>query len=339
MSKPRFREMDVLKGILILLVVVGHLIPQFPELLANRLARGVLTTIYGFHMPAFVFVAGFCSATLLRVRGPQDSRDFLVRRARRLLLPYLTWGTLYFALRAALPSLAAEPFDWSHAWQFLIGYNPDGALWFLWALFTATVLTLVLLRPLRLGCAAVFAAAGAVAALATQPWLSMPVAVNELPLFLGFFLAGLWTRSRVETLLPRLSHPLFGLLSLVGFGCAIALAPSAPHHSPWFLPAVTSVTGTALTLFVSVRLARFERRWSAPLLFLSGSAMEIYILAEPVKVVCRFVFTRLGLPVAFSFPVMLVLMLSVPVVLARYLLRDRWTRLLLLGEETYNIAR
>jgi len=198
-----------------------------------------------------------------------------------------------------------------------------------------TVLTLVLLRLLHLGQAVLLAAAGAVAALATQPWLSLPVAVNALPLFLVFFLAGLWTRSRAETLLPRLAHPFFGLLTLAGFGCAIALVPTAPQRLPWFLPAVTSVTGTALTLFVSVRLARFDGRWSAPLVFLSASAMEIYILAEPVKVVCRFVFTRLfGLPVAFAFPVMLALMLAVPVILARYLLRDRWTRLLLLGAET-----
>ncbi|WP_098731616.1 acyltransferase family protein [Brevibacterium epidermidis] len=56
MSKRDYR-LDKAKGLLIFLVVVGHLLEEISGW-SMGYSRVILTAIYGFHMPAFVFLAG-----------------------------------------------------------------------------------------------------------------------------------------------------------------------------------------------------------------------------------------------------------------------------------------
>jgi len=337
-DKERFPEMDVLKGLLIVLVVVGHLIPQFIAEVSWTGWRVLFFAIYGFHMQAFAFVAGFCSARLLGPPEVASGRAFACRRAERLMIPYLVWGGLYFAARLVAPSLGAENYDFSRAWQFLVGYNPDGALWFLWTLFAATLIVQGALRVCSLGRIAVAASLLCILALWTRPWPALPVAMNMLPLFVVFFAAGLLVRSHAAVVRPFLGNPVFGAGAVVVWCLVQALHPLTVMDVPWYLPGVTSVLGTAAFLFLSARIARSLLFLTTPLVFLSAYAMEIFILAEPVKVICRMAFRRMGLPVPVSFAIMFVLMLAVPVFLTRYVLRGKWPQLLLLGKRT-EVAR
>ncbi|MGN0518947.1 MAG: CapA family protein [Acutalibacteraceae bacterium] len=56
MSKQRVSFWDNLKGILIILVVVGHFLYGYCD---TGLSKYIVNTIYMFHMPAFVFVSGY----------------------------------------------------------------------------------------------------------------------------------------------------------------------------------------------------------------------------------------------------------------------------------------
>lgn len=56
-KKNRDDRIDTLKGILICLVVFGHLLELI--LKNNALARGIYILIYTFHMPLFVFTTGY----------------------------------------------------------------------------------------------------------------------------------------------------------------------------------------------------------------------------------------------------------------------------------------
>jgi len=182
--------------------------------------------------------------------------------------------------------------------------------------------------PGRLTAAAVLTC---VLALWTQPWLSLPVAVNALPLFALFFALGLLVRRRYARIRVLLAKPALGVGILAAWCLVQVLHPWTVTEIPWYLPGVTSVLGTGAFLFLSIRLSDSALRLKAPLVSLSAYAMEIFILAEPVKVVCRAVLRRLGTPVPVAFLVMFVLMLAMPVVLTRHVLRKPWLRLLLLG--------
>ena len=54
--KQRDAYFDNVKGILILLVVIGHLIEPF--YLKSKFVESLYTFIYTFHMPAFIFLSG-----------------------------------------------------------------------------------------------------------------------------------------------------------------------------------------------------------------------------------------------------------------------------------------
>lgn len=89
----RDARFDNLKGILIFLVVFGHLL----ELVGGPVSAWLYRLIYSFHMPAFVF----CSGWFARF----DAERFF----RRLLYPYLVYQTLYllFDRLVLLPFFAA----------------------------------------------------------------------------------------------------------------------------------------------------------------------------------------------------------------------------------------
>lgn len=73
---------DNAKGVLIFLVVLGHLL----ELCSGMLSKTIYLVVYSFHMPAFVFISGYFARF--------DVKKIL----KRILLPYFIWHTLYSVL-------------------------------------------------------------------------------------------------------------------------------------------------------------------------------------------------------------------------------------------------
>lgn len=127
---PRQRDpyFDNVRGFLIILVVVGHLLST----VRSGSSGAVVAWIYAFHMPAFVAVTGYLS------RGwsatPQQCRALVMT----LAVPFVVFQTMH-ALLATL--LRDKPFSV----QFI---DPAWTLWFLLAVIFWRVLTPVM-RALR----------------------------------------------------------------------------------------------------------------------------------------------------------------------------------------------
>lgn len=85
MAKVRYDQVDTVRGIAILLVVLGHSIGYITVPL-NRL---ILT----FHMPLFFFISGL----LAKEDTTQGFLYFLKKKARALLVPQLTLGLLSYS--------------------------------------------------------------------------------------------------------------------------------------------------------------------------------------------------------------------------------------------------
>lgn len=102
-----YPHLDVLKGIAILLMVMGHVIPwtlgeplfiQQPlsELYSSELYLSVIyRLIYSFHMPLLFFASGFL---FYRVEhhGTNYLKNTIIKRIHRILIPYLVTGTLLY---------------------------------------------------------------------------------------------------------------------------------------------------------------------------------------------------------------------------------------------------
>ena len=88
----RLSYVDSLKGIGILLVVMGHLLSPGELYLQSTVKQFV----YSFHMPLFFFLSGLVYG-LSRL---SNSKVFLAKKITSLLIPYLSFTALYAFVRS-----------------------------------------------------------------------------------------------------------------------------------------------------------------------------------------------------------------------------------------------
>lgn len=123
-----------------LLVVLGHATVMYtddgaiPVSGSSRFLAAVTEFIYNFHMPLFFFVTGCVYGHGVSAGKYGDSGAFLINKARRLLLPYLSVGFFYVAPVMRLLGLTDQSFFFYLADGILLSRNPRH-LWFLPALF------------------------------------------------------------------------------------------------------------------------------------------------------------------------------------------------------------
>jgi fucose 4-O-acetylase-like acetyltransferase len=131
-ASSRQTFLDYAKGWLIFLVTLGHVIQVVIHGNDEFYTDPVFKAIYLFHMPLFMALAGYVAfASLNRAALGQ----FIRRRIVNLLLPIFCWSVLAFvALTVIHP--AQNLFGAGHVFLDLF----FGSLWFLWALFEASVL-------------------------------------------------------------------------------------------------------------------------------------------------------------------------------------------------------
>lgn len=117
MSKQRLLYLDALKGVLIILVILGHAIQGAYDDYQHNVAFRV---IYSFHMPLFFLISGF-----LTYKGQYDTQ-LVKKRFLQCIIPFISWAFL-------LPILKYGVYDLEQSIEILI--YPDNGLWFLYNLF------------------------------------------------------------------------------------------------------------------------------------------------------------------------------------------------------------
>lgn len=124
-DRPVIRYIDYLKGGLMLLVVLGHIVSR---------TGAAKAWIYGFHMPAFFFASGL----LLRdgaEYGFEDALSDAGKRFKRLMWPCFLWAVIYASLNPKNLALIGYA---SH--QTFSRAGALSSLWFLPVLFVAGLL-------------------------------------------------------------------------------------------------------------------------------------------------------------------------------------------------------
>ena len=221
---------DSWKGILIALVVLGHVVGGGAHLATGAAARwfcvDAYKIIYTFHMPAFFAVAG-----LLWSSGHETFYSFIRKKSVRLLLPYAIWGL--FSVMAFLllaPSVASERAAMTdsyyesrtmadglqsllsllHAggWPKGEGFRANGVLWFLPCFFTTQIVFWCIepwVRRSRRLLAFLFAFCPVLGfALRYYSLQTLPWGVGKVPFYLFFMLWGWGCLPEIRNWLDRL---------------------------------------------------------------------------------------------------------------------------------------
>ena len=121
-------DIDILKGILILLVVIGHQAPA-----------PISTVIYWFHMPSFFIISGF-----LWKEDDISFSSFVKRKTKSLLIPYVAYCAVIVLI------IERNPKDFIFD---IIGGGSRytyGVYWFIPALFITEVLYYFLYKFIRM---------------------------------------------------------------------------------------------------------------------------------------------------------------------------------------------
>ena len=103
--KKRYDELDLMKGIGIILVYLGHSF-NFPNFKWTKIFLFLGSTTYSFHMPLFFFISGLLSNTNKKI----ILEKFYKGKIKRLLIPYLFINFIDFIPRTLFPKLVNSEF-------------------------------------------------------------------------------------------------------------------------------------------------------------------------------------------------------------------------------------
>lgn len=125
-----------MRGMAVLCVVIGH---SFNPTETPTILGFIKSFVYCFHMPAFFFISGFLEGSRKRSFG--EKKQAIIKKARRLIIPYFFLTVVTAVLKLIFGVFARNPLNYSTLIvDVLIGRNnPNGGLWFLYALFIISV--------------------------------------------------------------------------------------------------------------------------------------------------------------------------------------------------------
>lgn len=118
----RINKYDNLKGLAIILIVLGHLLLCLQK---NTIVGTLKDFIWIFHLPIFFFVAGYFSKI-----GPNEP----IKSFKRILIPYFIFCIIYTLFKIFI----------LHEKTGILFLNPNWGLWFLISLFTMKLMLPIL---------------------------------------------------------------------------------------------------------------------------------------------------------------------------------------------------
>ena len=273
-TKKYYPEIDISRGIGIILVVLGHALKQTGVM--NPVFEAMLSVIYSFHMPLFFVLSGFVAVKILKFTSISERLAYIRDKAARLLVPYFAVGLFYMPVKYVLSSFAVRPYDFSNAWKILIGENPNTVLWFLYTLFWVSVICVIILNNknfnMVLGISFVVSVVSYI--------LDSPVETTK---YLFFFMAGMYIRLNYEKAVQMLKEKKIWIVVLL-FVITNVLLYQSQMFGWTFL---TAVTGSICTLALSLRIAAKKSRIGDVTEVCGKYSMDIYILSDFIAIAFR----------------------------------------------------
>lgn len=275
----RVSAIDVAKGIGIICIVLGHVLPH----------SFVYSLLYAFHVPLFFVLSG------LTYHHAENLRGFLVDKIRRILVPYASFALISIVLYRLMPLILNTPVEEARLLPNILGMlyaNTNTGwmawnrpLWFLPCLFAVLVLVHLaetLLRRLPAKRRQLLRGCIVAAALALGAWL------NKIP--------GLYLPFQLESAVLLTAFAELGVI--LREGGLVNLMKSAQslrrwRAFAWAVPlAVIALLISRYNGHVDIRAHMLGR--SAPLMFLASCGFIAVVLGLSVCFSCCGILQRLG---------------------------------------------
>lgn len=127
-SENHYKEIDYLKGLAIILMILGHSIAGRNLGMENSgICKIFYDFIYSFHMSLFFFASGFL------YRYYDNYFNYITKKVKRILMPYVIFCIAIILVRMMLPGFTVEEASTKEMLLSILLYG--GTLWFLYVLF------------------------------------------------------------------------------------------------------------------------------------------------------------------------------------------------------------
>ena len=120
----RVKEIDIMRGLAIFLVVLGHAIIVYPiNLHEITWCKTLHDLIYSFHMELFFVISGWC----FKYNG--KIQVYIKKKLKRLIIPYLFFSAIDYAVRIVFSTYVNRT---EMSWKYILLYG--GNYWFIYTL-------------------------------------------------------------------------------------------------------------------------------------------------------------------------------------------------------------
>lgn len=128
--KDRIEEIDILKSIGIILMIMGHI----------GFGKTFDFYIHAFHMPMFYIISGF-----LYKKSNKSLKKFLIKKVKTLLVPYYVFAIIHYVAWTIINIGLKKEVVLINPLLHILCFNTDGmpisgALWFLTSLFFVDIM-------------------------------------------------------------------------------------------------------------------------------------------------------------------------------------------------------
>lgn len=276
--KKHIESIDMLKGMTIILVVIGHALQgvassQHLTLSTDYNSIFILKqVIYGFHMPLFFIIAGLFISSWLK----KSFKDAMLQKLFRLMVLYFIWS----AITAIVMQFASGYTNYGLGIRdFLLSpIKPFSQYWFLYVLFFIHIIYYMLLNIKILNGKFIFLVIGIILYL-LNPLIYSIWIFKSLCNFMIFFSIGTYILDFInlknfrckKIIIPTM---LFLLINIV-YIKVLYLNIEVLSYYFWFF---TSIVGSGFCFFISYYIINKIKIIKKILCFFGKKSMEIYCL-------------------------------------------------------------
>lgn len=297
MIKQRKAQLDILKGIGILMVLIGHI---------SR--NGILNNwIYSFHMPLFFFISGM----LYYLSNKIDSKSFFLKKIRGLIVPYLVFAFITFIYWGVIERHLRGAGGVSVGYQFLEIFISQGGdksheynvvLWFLPCLFMMEIIFDWVYKKFKqnkriLISMILFSIIGYV--LSKFCHFRLPFSLDTLCVAIPFYGIGFFVAPNLDKINTNINRYKWGyglVLTIVSGIIAITYGGSNLNNNTYSNYILFYFVGVIGILFMIVISNLIGERKS--LLFLGKNTLILMCIHEPLKRIILIIISKLsGIPV------------------------------------------
>ncbi len=322
-KKKYFDELNVFRALIIVWVVIGHSFS--PD---ESVTRFLYHYAYSFHMSAFFMLSGLLFfPKLSRIGSVKDAVVTVWDRFKRLMVPYFVYTVITYVLKLIFSEYAYNELSSDIIVDTLIcRNNPNGGIWFLYALFVLSMIAVLVCRiPVWIS----FIISAALKALSVAVLINIPI-VGFICQYSFYFFAGLLLFQYYAAISEKLNRFVSGKKgkSIVLILCMVFLAVSFAvvgllHNRKIYdyLTVPVTLLGIFTWYIVSFAVCSFKFA-KKPAMIIGNYGMDIYVIGYFVQISIRVILgTMLGLPYPLYATMMFLFGLFLPIPISKYIIR------------------